>query len=162
MARICVWKVTSLCQSRGRRDYFSRWWPRLQESRGRGSNMLRRVLDLKVGTRYRWSWEWSRNSRDRKGSNATSVSCRYRHVKGEDIAPGEYMLRVSNWSGCHQWYGLRNTTRTYSGAIPNNRADTSTDITPKKKETFSRVLTTFADCHEVTRDCIRPDTCPDS
>lgn len=47
----------------------------------------------------------------------------------------------------------------YSGDIPNKSADTNSDITPKKNETFSRVRTTFAECHDVTSNCIRAETC---
>lgn len=50
-------------------------------------------------------------------------------------------------------------TIAYSGAIPNKSADTKTDITPKKNETFSRVRITFEECHVVTSDCIRAETC---
>ena len=44
---------------------------------------------------------------------------------------------------------------TYSGAMPNSNAENKTDITPKKKETFSRVRTTLADCQEAESLVIR-------
>ena len=36
---------------------------------------------------------------------------------------------------------------TYSGAIPNIKAEKNTDMTPKKNESFSLVRTTFVECH---------------
>jgi len=46
---------------------------------------------------------------------------------------------------------------TYSGCIPNMRAEKRRVMTPKKKETFSRVRTTLADCHETESLAIRVD-----
>lgn len=48
---------------------------------------------------------------------------------------------------------------TYWGVIPNIRADMSNVMTPKKKETFSRVRTTFADCHDAASVVIRVESC---
>jgi hypothetical protein len=47
---------------------------------------------------------------------------------------------------------------TYCGARPKSRAENTKDITPKKKLIFSRVRTTFADCHAVASDTIRVET----
>jgi len=42
----------------------------------------------------------------------------------------------------------RNAGRvTYSGVRPNMRVETATAMTPRKNEIFSRVWTTFVDCH---------------
>jgi len=46
---------------------------------------------------------------------------------------------------------------TYSGCIPNMRAEKRRVMTPKKKETFSRVRTTLADCHETVSLVMRVD-----
>ena len=51
----------------------------------------------------------------------------------------------------------------YEGMIPNIRAEVATAMTPRKKEIFSRVLTTFVDCHVAMSEVIRLDTyktCP--
>lgn len=45
--------------------------------------------------------------------------------------------------------------RTYSGCIPNIKAEKRRVMTPKKNETFSRVRTTFADCHDAAKEAIR-------
>lgn len=42
--------------------------------------------------------------------------------------------------------------------MPKRRAVTSSDITPLKNEIFSRVRTTFADCHVACKVVIRVDT----
>lgn len=47
---------------------------------------------------------------------------------------------------------------TYCGARPKSRAENTRDITPKKKLIFSRVRTTFADCHAEASDTIRVET----
>jgi hypothetical protein len=47
---------------------------------------------------------------------------------------------------------------TYCGARPKSRAENTRDMTPKKKLIFSRVRTTFADCHAVDSDAIRVET----
>jgi hypothetical protein len=44
---------------------------------------------------------------------------------------------------------------TYSGAMPNRRAEASNECTPKKNEIFSRVRTTLAECHAWVRLVIR-------
>lgn len=44
---------------------------------------------------------------------------------------------------------------TYWGARPKIKAVNSKFMTPKKKETFSRVRTTRADCHVVTNEDMR-------
>jgi hypothetical protein len=44
------------------------------------------------------------------------------------------------------------------GAIPNMMAESSNDMTPKKKDTFSRVRTTLADCQDSTNRVIRFET----
>jgi len=44
---------------------------------------------------------------------------------------------------------------TYWGAIPKMRAEKSKFMTPKKKETFSRVRTTLADCQDAESVVIR-------
>jgi hypothetical protein len=49
--------------------------------------------------------------------------------------------------------GSRGTTD--CGARPKIRAEKSSDMTPKKKDNFSRVRTTFADCHELASVVIR-------
>lgn len=55
----------------------------------------------------------------------------------------------------HGQHGIRQQAATYCGAMPNKRADIRTDMTPKKKETFSRVRTTLADCQEAESLVIR-------
>src|SRR6266478_187616 len=47
---------------------------------------------------------------------------------------------------------------TYCGARPKSRAENTRDMTPKKKLIFSRVRTTFADCHAAASDTIRVET----
>jgi hypothetical protein len=47
---------------------------------------------------------------------------------------------------------------TYCGARPKSRAENTRDMTPKKKLIFSRVRTTFADCHAVDSETIRLET----
>jgi hypothetical protein len=47
---------------------------------------------------------------------------------------------------------------TYCGARPKSRAENTRDMTPKKKLIFSRVRTTFADCHAADSDPIRVET----
>jgi hypothetical protein len=49
--------------------------------------------------------------------------------------------------------------QTYCGARPNNRAENTRDMTPKKKLILSRVRTTLADCHAAASDPMRVDTC---
>lgn len=43
----------------------------------------------------------------------------------------------------------------YWGAMPKRRAEMSSDITPKKKDIFSRVRTTLAECQAVESFVIR-------
>lgn len=47
---------------------------------------------------------------------------------------------------------------TNCGAMPNIRAENKSDMTPKKKDNFSRVRTTFADCHDAAKLVIRVET----
>lgn len=47
---------------------------------------------------------------------------------------------------------------TYWGAMPNKRAVVRRDITPRKKVTFSRVRTTFVDCHATASVVIRAES----
>jgi hypothetical protein len=42
--------------------------------------------------------------------------------------------------------------------MPKRRADIRTDMTPKKKETFSRVRTTLADCQEADSLVMRQES----
>ena len=50
---------------------------------------------------------------------------------------------------------------TYWGAMPNRSAVRRRDWTPKKKESLSRVWTTFADCQAFDKEVIRFVTCVD-
>ena len=51
--------------------------------------------------------------------------------------------------------------QTYCGARPNNRAENTRDMTPKKKLILSRVRTTLADFHASVTDNMRLDICKD-